>query len=228
MADIETQKILRKNKIVPSQIALRKCKRIFLALFVKELFWGKCDSRSRENPIFLVQCLKFDFQFLAPLEDLDMTLEYHTVVVLCLFFWFLREIDLVLRMYLVYNTVVWLCQFFVVLGKLILYEFSCWIQIFFSYIGNCILWRNISNSYVIPQKASLWYFLANTLLLYIHLLTLTDRWNHRQRVKYTHCAWAGRTFFPVVLLCQFLVLAGNRCWFSILMYLEYNTVVMLC
>ena len=36
------------------------------------------------------------------------------------------------------------------------------------------------------------------------------------------------TFFTVVLLCQFLVLAGNRFWFYILMYLEYNTVVVLC
>jgi hypothetical protein len=35
-------------------------------------------------------------------------------------------------------------------------------------------------------------------------------------------------FFPVVLLCQFLVLAGNRFWFYILMYLEKNTVVALC
>ncbi len=31
----------------------------------------------------------------------------------------------------------------------------------------------------------------------------------RQTEKYTHCAWAGGTFFPDVLLCQFLVLAGN-------------------
>jgi hypothetical protein len=31
-----------------------------------------------------------------------------------------------------------------------------------------------------------------------------------------------------VMLCQFLVLAGNRFWFYILMYLEYNTVVVLC
>ncbi len=30
-----------------------------------------------------------------------------------------------------------------------------------------------------------------------------------------------------MLVCQFLVLAGNRFWFYILMYLEYNTVVML-
>jgi hypothetical protein len=35
-------------------------------------------------------------------------------------------------------------------------------------------------------------------------------------------------FFPVVVLCQFLVLAGNRFWFYILMYLEYNTIVVCC
>jgi hypothetical protein len=74
--------------------------------------------------------------------------------------------------------------------------------------------------------------------------------------KNTRCAWAGGTFFPVVLLCQFLVLAGNRFWFYLLctyvlrvqyscgvvlvfwfwweivlvlrMYLVYNTVVRLC
>ena len=34
--------------------------------------------------------------------------------------------------------------------------------------------------------------------------------------------------FLVVLLRQFLVLVGNRFWFYILMYLEYNTVVVLC
>ncbi len=37
-----------------------------------------------------------------------------------------------------------------------------------------------------------------------------------------------RNLFPVVVLCQFLVLVGNRFWFYILMYLEYNTVVVLC
>jgi hypothetical protein len=46
--------------------------------------------------------------------------------------------------------------------------------------------------------------------------------------KNTRFAWAGGTFFTVVLLCQFLVLVGNRFWFYILMYLEYNTVVVLC
>ncbi len=45
-------------------------------------------------------------------------------------------------------------------------------------------------------------------------------------MDYTCFAWAGGTFFPVVLLIQFFVLAGNRFWFYILlMYLEYHTVV---
>jgi hypothetical protein len=35
----------------------------------------------------------------------------------------------------------------------------------------------------------------------------------------------GEPFFPVVVLCQFLVPVGNRFWFYILMHLEYNTVV---
>ncbi len=41
-------------------------------------------------------------------------------------------------------------------------------------------------------------------------------------------AWAGGTFFPAVLLCQFLVLARNRFWvLHTTMYLEYHTVVVL-
>jgi hypothetical protein len=69
-------------------------------------------------------------------------------------------------------------------------------------------------------------FLVNTLLLYS---ALTHRQKERWRVKYTCYAWAVGTFFPVVLLCQFSVLAGNRFWFYILlMYLEYHTVVVLC
>jgi hypothetical protein len=46
----------------------------------------------------------------------------------------------------------------------------------------------------------------------------------QMQIKYTRYAWAGGTFFPVVLLCQFFVLAGNRFWFYILlMSLEYHT-----
>jgi hypothetical protein len=51
----------------------------------------------------------------------------------------------------------------------------------------------------------------------------------RNALNYNTCfAWAGETFSPVVLLCQFFVLAGNRFWFCILlMYLGYHTVVVL-
>ncbi len=46
---------------------------------------------------------------------------------------------------------------------------------------------------------------------------------------YTCFAWAGGTFFPVVLLFQFFVLVGNRFWsYILLLYLEYHTVVVLC
>ncbi len=66
-------------------------------------------------------------------------------------------------------------------------------------------------------------------LFYSTLLALTHRQNHRRRKKYTRYVWAGGTFFPVVLLCQFFVLAGIRFWFYILlMHLEYHTVVLLC
>ncbi len=104
-----------------------------------------------------------------------------------------------------------------------------------------------------------------TLFYSIPLLALTDGQKDGQRNKYTRFAWAGGTcpcfawaggtFFPVVLLCQFLVLAGNRFWLYILLctlstiqlwccvsffgsggklflvlrtYLVYNTVVRLC
>ncbi len=39
--------------------------------------------------------------------------------------------------------------------------------------------------------------------------------------------WAGGTFFPVVLLCQFLVLAGNRFWLSILLC-TWSTIQLWC
>ncbi len=72
---------------------------------------------------------------------------------------------------------------------------------------------------------------ANLVLLtlfYSNLLALTHRQKDGRRNKYTRFAWAGGTLFTVVLLCQFLVLTGNRFWFYILMYFKYNTVVVLC
>ncbi len=72
-------------------------------------------------------------------------------------------------------------------------------------------------------------FLLNTLILHIPLLALTYPLTEKQTEKQIHLLRMGwKNFFSVVLLCQFLVLAGNRFWFYILMYLEYNTVVVLC
>jgi hypothetical protein len=92
-------------------------------------------------------------------------------------------------------------------------------------------------------------------LLYSTLLALTDRQNDGRRNKYTHFAWAGGTFFPVVLLCQFffwreigfgctyyyvlrvlyscgvvLVFFGSdgKYFLALRTYLVYNTVVRLC
>ncbi len=49
-----------------------------------------------------------------------------------------------------------------------------------------------------------------------------------QRNKYTCFAWAGGTFSPVVLLCQFSVLAGNRFWFYILLMCTQGIVPYSC
>ncbi len=57
-------------------------------------------------------------------------------------------------------------------------------------------------------------FLVNTLLLYS--LSPYGRTESRTENKYTRYALARGTFFPVVLLCQFFVLVGNRFWFYIL------------
>ncbi len=61
-------------------------------------------------------------------------------------------------------------------------------------------------------KEKLPIILINTLLLQIPLLALMDKQNEGRRDKYTRCVWGGGTIFPVVPLCQFLVMAGNRFW----------------
>ncbi len=89
-------------------------------------------------------------------------------------------------------------------------------------LGFLILEKQLAN---IPDGGFL--FLRNTLLLY----SLSPQWQtERQTESQIHSLRVGwRNFFPVVLLCQVFVLAGNRFWFYILlMYLEYHTVVVLC
>jgi hypothetical protein len=65
----------------------------------------------------------------------------------------------------------------------------------------------------IPDRGFL--FLRNTLLLY----SLSPyRWTESQTEKWIHSLWVGwRNLFPVVLLCQFFVLAGNWFWLYILL-----------
>jgi hypothetical protein len=73
-----------------------------------------------------------------------MYLEYHTVVVLCWFFWFWREIvfGVTYVLSVQYSCAVGCVSFFVVAGKLILYEYS-WLyekrihhRKFNSYVGS--------------------------------------------------------------------------------------------
>ena len=93
------------------------------------------------------------------------------------------------------------------------------LQSFLKNIKNFLCRQKIVNNRIIPSLQAIrkiTIFLINTLLLYIPLLALTHGHNYRQRVKYTRYAWAGGTFLPVVLLCQFFVLAGNRFWFYLL------------
>jgi hypothetical protein len=88
--------------------------------------------------------------------------------------------------------------------------------------------KNIENFVSFPKQFLLGFFILekfrtgvscfSVTLFYSTLLALTVKQNYRQRNEYTRFAWARGTFFPVVLLCQFLVLAGNRFWFYILTY----------
>ncbi len=71
--------------------------------------------------------------------------------------------------------------------------------------------KNIENFVWFPKQYLLGFFFLekfltgvscfSVTLFYSTLLALTDRQNDRQRNKYTCFAWAGGTFFPVVLLC---------------------------
>ncbi len=76
-------------------------------------------------------------------------------------------------------------------------------------LGFFLLEKQLAN---IPDRGFL--FLHNTLLLY----SLSPFWlielQTKIQIHSLHVGW--RNFFPVVLLCQFLVLAGNRFWFYLL------------
>ncbi len=102
----------------------------------------------------------------------------------------------------------------------------------FHFCENSIFLRSVkdtTNSYVIPQKASLWNFLVNTLLLYIHLLTLTDGITDGE--THTLAARGLEELFFQLCFCVsfwFWQEIGFGFIYYVLMYLEYNTVVVLC
>ncbi len=118
---------------------------------------------------------------------------------------------------------------------------TCWVSFFLR--NNLQIFRTgvscfsvtlvYSTLFCCGRKANLVWFT----LFYSTLLTLTHRQNDRQRNKYTRFAWAGGTcprfklaggtFFPVVLLCQFLVLVGNRFWLYTLLC-TWSTIQLWC
>ncbi len=163
---------------------------------------------------------------------LRMYLVYNTVVRLCQFFCCGGKVNVVRIPYTSHNRFSKILQTFFV-KKMIPYKtYVQEDQLFLALYGSTtiqslLFLKKIENFVWFPKEyllgffildRNLFLFLINTLLLNIPLLSLTDRRNHRRRNEYTRFAWAGGTFFPVVLLCQFLVLAGNRFWFYILTY----------
>jgi hypothetical protein len=121
--------------------------------------------------------------------------------------------------------------------------------------------KNIKNFVWFPKQYLLCFFILEKLwtgvscfsvtLFYSALLALTEGQNYWWRVKYTHCAWAGGTFFQLCcrvsfwfwreigfvlhtyvlrvpyscgIVSVFLVLAGNSFWYVC----SYHTVVVLC
>ncbi len=105
-----------------------------------------------------------------------------------------------------------------------------------------IFWTGVSCFFVTLFHSTLFCCggkanLVRFTLFYSTLLTLTDGRNYRRRNEYTRFAWAGGTcprfawaggtFFPVVLLCQFLVLVGNRFWLYILLF-TWSTIQLWC
>ncbi len=129
-----------------------------------------------------------------------------------------------------------------------LVESENFLLIFLAFYGSTTIqsWlflKNIENFVWFPKKYSLGFFilekqlanipdrgfpfLRNTLLLYSLSPYSQTEWLTEKRIHSLRVGW--RNFFPIVLLCQFFVLAGNRFWFYILlMLLEYHTVVVLC
>ncbi len=89
---------------------------------------------------------------------------------------------------------------------------------FLKNIKNFICKQKIVNNCSIPSTHAVKKitYLSDQHSFTLHPSLSPYRQNYRQRNEYTCCAWAGGFFFPVVLVCQFSVLAGNRFQFYLL------------
>ncbi len=145
-----------------------------------------------------------------------------------------------IRTYLVYNTVVHLCQFFCCGGKANLVQiFLLNPRIFFSFLLLCMDLQPYSHNYFskilrtlfdflnntywvffilekqlanIPDRGFL--FLHNTLLLYsLSPYSQTESQTETQ-IRLLRVGWRNLFFQLCCTLCQFLVLAGKRIWFT--------------
>ncbi len=152
---------------------------------------------------------------------------YNIVVRLCQFFCCGRKVNFVRIPYSRDRFSKISRTFFV--KKLIPYTTYVWEdQLFLALYGSTIIQsqlflKNIENFVWFPKQYLLGFFILEKVscfsvtLFYSTLLALTHGQEDGQRLKYTCFTWAGGTFFPVVLLCQFYVLMGNRFWLYILL-----------
>ncbi len=142
-------------------------------------------------------------------------LVYNTVVRLCQFFCRGRKVDFVRILYSHDRfSKIWR-TFFV--KKMIPYKPTYKKTISFllcmdlqPYSHDCFA-KNTNNFVWFPKHYLLGFFIFDKFqtgvpcfsitLFYSTLLALTHGQNYRQRNEYTRFAWAGGTFFPVVLLC---------------------------
>ena len=107
-----------------------------------------------------------------------------------------------LRTYLVYNTVVVLCQFFLVLAEnsfwYIHSPYSCGVVLVFLVLAGNSFWCYVRTQCTIQLCGC------------VIFVVVAGKFYYDRKKKFKSSVWR------VVLLCQFLVLAGNRFCFLVL------------
>ena len=96
-----------------------------------------------------------------------------------------------------------------------------------------------SNSQILIRNVSIFFTQEQyeQLIWHLHICISVQKTADGRRNEYTRFAWAGGTcprfawaggtFSPVILLCQFLVLARNRFWLYILLC-TWSTIELWC